>query len=225
MKRLVILMLICFGLSADDYNEINNNTREKNGIFIGFEIGNGETMFKQDFASVGNTYYYGIDMKISSNLYGGKVGYKYFFNDYVGIRGYFNLDYQGALYKLKGSVGSNSQSSNVYTDLLNFGINADVLVNFYNTNFLNVGLFAGLGIGGVKSEVQIDANKDDMIAFDTNFKVGLRLNIEQNHGVEFVAKIPMIESKRKADMLGLGVETTQKVKQVYSLGLSYLYTF
>ncbi|WP_181881738.1 outer membrane beta-barrel protein [Helicobacter sp. MIT 14-3879] len=213
MKKIIGLVFIIFSL--------NVNAMENKGFFIGFDLGNGEVA-----SDVRSTFSGNIKTTFNVNSYGIKlIGHKYFFSDYIGIREYLSLDYQEMAVSVKGL-------NNTRLGLLNYGINADILVNFYNTNFLNVGLFAGLGIGGTSIFVNSVAGNDTDLRFNANAKVGLRLNIEQNHGIEFGATIPIVNGKVNEETTSAtigGVTYTDKqelrVKPTYILNLSYIFTF
>ena len=73
------------------------------------------------------------------------VGYKHFLNDYVGFRYYANVGGQ----HFKDVIFT---SGNVRADIFDYTLNADLLVNFYNSEFWTFGVLAGFGVGGATFE-------------------------------------------------------------------------
>lgn len=76
------------------------------------------------------------------------VGYKHFLNDYVGFRYYANIG--GESYK---EVALRRNATIYTTDKFSAGVyeytaNADLLLNFYNSEFWTFGILAGFGVGG-----------------------------------------------------------------------------
>lgn len=73
------------------------------------------------------------------------VGYKHFINDWVGFRAYGNIGVQH--YK-----PSMFESKTDPIGLIDYTINADLLINFYETEKWSIGMLAGLGFGGTSFE-------------------------------------------------------------------------
>ena len=69
------------------------------------------------------------------------AGYKHFLNDYVGFRYYANIS--GQQYK-DDIFTAGKVSAGVYE----YTANADLLLNFYNSEFWTFGILAGFGVGG-----------------------------------------------------------------------------
>lgn len=69
------------------------------------------------------------------------VGYKHFLNDYIGFRYYANV---GAQFYKDATFSSNKTKIGV----IDYKLNADLLVNFYNSPAYSIGLFGGFGVGG-----------------------------------------------------------------------------
>ena len=75
------------------------------------------------------------------------VGYKHFLNDYVGFRYYANVGaqhYKGEMFKDDYIVTANK----VKADIIEYTANADILLNFYNSELFTLGILGGFGIGG-----------------------------------------------------------------------------
>ncbi|MDE6886261.1 MAG: outer membrane protein [Helicobacteraceae bacterium] len=229
MKKLIFLTLLL--ISSSNANEILN--QESSGVFLGFGIGAGNgTLTINNFKTNGTNL--GKVFKDTENTfnYEGRVGYKYFFNQYVGLRGYGNVSYSEVSKKATSLAPSVLTPQEYTISLITYGINADVLVNFYNDSMLNVGVFGGFGIGGIN----VNYN-DKYLNFEESFnsfyadaKLGLRLNII-NHGIELGAKIPLTEAE-KALSASVNMNNTThnanfdaKVKTNYIIYLNYAYTF
>lgn len=73
------------------------------------------------------------------------LGYKHFLNDWVGFR-YF------------ASVGANHYKDKIFTageaygTIVDYGAQVDILINFYTAERWSVGMFGGVGVGGVHIE-------------------------------------------------------------------------
>lgn len=137
--------------------------------------------------------------------YGLTLGYKHFFNEYIGARYYVSF---GANY------GALKQDGFSRIDLIDYSANVDFLANVYTNETLSFGLFLGLGIGGntivgkyvsdtkrnLRNIVVNDTNlsskginiKTHTTHFDFAINAGFRLNIGANHGVELVARMPLL---------------------------------
>lgn len=176
--------------------------KEDNGAFVGLELGFGELQLG-----------YGKEKSKSSAIaVGGKVGYKHFFLDWVGLRGYVGANYAENASKQSGGSegGKNIQGDIVYT------ANIDALFNFYSSESFNAGAFVGIGLGGEHFELNIDGYKYKADGFYADAKVGLRVNAAKNHDVEFIAKIPFTKIKYNKYL---------KINQNYQILLGYSYAF
>lgn len=69
------------------------------------------------------------------------IGYKHFINDWVGFRYYGNVGIQH--YK-PVSFASNEQK----IGFIDYTLNADLLINFWENDLLSIGMLGGLGFGG-----------------------------------------------------------------------------
>lgn len=178
--------------------------KEDNGVFVGLELGFGENKLT---LSSPLTAYNGT-ASTTALIVGGKVGYKYFFLDWIGLRGYVNLDY-----------AQTADGGTKYTDFI-YGINADALFNFYSSEAFNAGAFIGLGLGGQNFETNAFGDTRSISDFYGDIKIGLRVNAAKNHEVEFIAKIPYYEAKKTFDGT-----VKAKTKQNYHILLGYNYAF
>ena len=69
------------------------------------------------------------------------VGYKHWLNDWVGFRYYANVS--GQHYKDDIFTTGKTQAG-----VIEYTANADLLLNFYNSEFFTFGIFGGFGVGG-----------------------------------------------------------------------------
>lgn len=69
------------------------------------------------------------------------VGYKHFLNDYIGFRYYVNVGAQH--YKDENFSGGKEKIG-----VVDYTLNADLLLNFYNSPSISFGIFGGFGVGG-----------------------------------------------------------------------------
>ncbi len=140
--------------------------------------------------------------------YGFVVGYKQFFNDYLGLRYYANLDIHHNLSKQYG-FGSDEFGNDIFErsdiTLITYGVNVDFLGNFVVTDIADFGGFIGFGIGGntIKGKyfkdmeagfVESFGSKLKYTGFDAWLNVGLRTNIAKYHGIEVAVRVPFLNT-------------------------------
>ncbi|MGX3011328.1 outer membrane beta-barrel protein [Helicobacter sp. 23-1044] len=222
MKRLYKICVLCAFLGVA-------NAGEGNGVFGGFEVG-----FAEQQVTLSNTTNATSNVTGNANgansasttsntamVFGIKLGYKHFFNEWIGIRGYASLDYAQSLYHIKsgkswrtGVLGNGSYVANI-----------DALLNFYNTENANFGAFAGLGIGGQTTFDSFYLYTDETRTITdlyVDLKLGVRVNVA-NHGMELIAKIPLNTAKKTFDEGVISVDA--KYRQLYQILLGYNYSF
>lgn len=206
--------------------------QENNGVFVGLEMGMAEQQMKlktppYTYASTHFGTIGGISLIVSdegtgqdtAGVFGIKLGYKHFFLEWIGIRGYASIDYAQSRIHSKGRT-------NIWTGVLAnlaYSANADVLFNFYNSENVAFGAFVGLGVGGQTTWDMDFIMSDKYRSFTdlySDVKVGLRVNVAQNHGMEFIAKIPLNQAKETFEY---GIEA--QYKQTYQVLLGYNFTF
>ena len=193
------------------------NAQEGNGVFVGFEAGAGEQKLTLSAANTDNT------SQATAILFGGKIGYKHFFLDWVGIRGYFGVDYA----EIRGNIGNSTSNSTGVFSGITYSANVDALFNFYNNENVAVGAFVGLGLGGQTAKddnlVIGDSKTRDMTDFYSDIKLGLRVNAAKNHGMEFIVKVPLNNATKTFSEGNVNVKA--KYKQNYKVLLGYNFTF
>ena len=215
---------------------------EESGGFVGIGIGGGGTELKSDFdSSDGESEH--SKVKDSGISYGFVAGYKQFFNDYLGLRYYANLD-----------IYHNINSSNFYyptytagipvkngeITIINYGVNVDFLGNFVSTEIADFGGFIGFGIGGTtlagkfisdfKSLYKENGDKFNDTGFDIWLNIGLRTNIAKYHGIELVARVPflpvkMVDITDFYEDSGYSFKYKQTLGQQYNILARYTFSF
>lgn len=101
------------------------------------------------------------------------IGYKHFINDWVGMRYYGNLGFQ----HYKPSLYSSKVDPIGFVD---YSLNADVLINFYETTSFSIGILGGLGLGG--TSFMKDAVDKYLVVYDrdTGLPVG-KSDVKKHH--------------------------------------------
>ena len=178
---------------------------EESGGFVGIGIGGGGTELSGSGYddTEGN---FDDKLKFSGINYGFVVGYKQFFNEYLGLRYYASLDIHHNLSKEYGfnvdEFGNDILERSDIT-LINYGVNVDFLGNFVVTEIADFGGFIGVGIGGntIKGkyfkdmELGVTDSKFKYTGFDVWLNLGLHTNIAKYHGIELVARVPFMPVK------------------------------
>lgn len=189
---------------------------EDSSAFIGVGIGGGGTAFGVEK----------IKQSRSGLSYGFVIGYKKFFNEYLGLRFYANLDLHHNMSKLNG------EGKALKAIFVNFGVNMDFLANFISNESLEFGAFAGTRIGATKitgKDIEDSKNSAEKLgvkfidtALDVALNVGLRTNIATNHGIEIALQVPFLPVELMSE-----TTTTYKVTfgQEYSILARYTFHF
>lgn len=193
---------------------------EDSSAFIGVGIGGGGTAFGIDK----------VKQSRSGLSYGFVIGYKKFFNEYLGLRFYANLDLHHNMSKLSG------EDKTLKAIFVNFGVNMDFLANFISNESLEFGAFAGTRIGATKitgKDIEVSKNNAEKLgvkfidtALDVALNVGLRTNIATNiatnHGIEIALQVPFLPVELMSE-----TTTTYKVTfgQEYSILARYTFHF
>lgn len=143
--------------------------------------------------------------------------------------------------------GNPKSFKNYYTHSLSYGVGIDTLWNIINKENASFGIFAGVGVG---ADTWIASGKDVQkkmfpngkaayANFQTTIDAGIRANIAKHHGLEIGVKVPLLTDEIFKDLndyvwdaeIGmnkfapLDVDTTSKMTHIYSVYVSYLYTF
>lgn len=166
LKILTITLISCYTLSA----------KEPTNIMIGIGAGAGQSQINIIHSQVikdpittnpGATgtptlrWNPQSDMSLASwaGAWEFLVGYKHFINDYVGFRYYGNVGVQH--YK-----PSMFESKTQPIGFVDYTLNADMLINFYESDLLSVGILGGIGFGGTSFDKK--AINQYMAVYDRN---------------------------------------------------------
>lgn len=204
---------------------------EKSGLFVGvhggvslFGVGaydaNGkkttDKQFKENFDVNASTTSFNVGLK---------AGYQYFFMPIVGVRGYLGYDFNGSRALMKLGMGM----KDVNVSFQNITLNADVMVNFLNTDSFTLGAYVGFGLGYGITGITDQKAAIDMFLGDMNYNgfnipinVGIAATFAGSHKVEISAKIQALSagysSKTKNDKSEMLINT-----HVINVGYSYIF--
>lgn len=141
--RLFLIAIFALPLSA----------KEPTNVLIGFGAGIGQTKLSEEHSQIMldpiyNTFGSALRWNAMTNkqltssavAYEFLLGYKHFINDFVGFRYYGNVGFQH--YQAK-SLGDNKQN----LGLIDYTLNADLLIDFYENEYFAIGIVGGLGFG------------------------------------------------------------------------------
>ena len=151
---------------------------EKSGGFVGLQAGTSLLQQKNEYHW--NSPYNRNISKYSytTAAYGVLGGYEYWFSNSLGARGY-------ALFS----------GANFY--VMQFGVGADVIYNITNVADGNLGVVAGLQLGGVYWLNSWywwgSSSNQNSLAFDMALNIGVRWT-QNEHVIEVLGKIPFIEA-------------------------------
>lgn len=260
MKGLIKLGLVfalCAGvLGADEFGETRKryvtkgatkvpsakSAMEGSGVFVGIEMGLAQHTFQIDMQDK-------YDFKQAALAVGAKLGYKHFFVKWVGIRGYVGVNYVESRYTMPATAISKQSKGNIdgFTNDISYGVNADILLNFYNGDTTFFGAFVGVGvgyqnaadnlwgnmlvagIGGNGNGNSVTVEKLDtmrkMSGLYADAKVGLRVNVAKHHEMEFIATIPFTTISKKFSDDGGTTTVPANYKQNYKFMLGYNFVF
>lgn len=211
---------------------------ENDGGFVGVDLGYSMIAWQSDYGRYekdATTQYAQKSKNIFAVSYGIVIGYKQFFNEYIGARYYARFGANHGAFKQDGF----SQ-----IDLLDYSANVDFLANVYANETLSFGLFVGLGIGGntlvgkyvrdtkrklrdiVANDAQLSSRginiKTHTTHFDFAINAGFRLNVGANHGVELAARVPLLPKSvynYALTTIGKVSETDETLEAKYSTSL------
>ena len=207
---------------------------EKSGLFVGvhggvslFGVGiYNETGKKATDRELKDNF--GVNASTASFNVGLKAGYQYFFMPIVGVRGYLGYDFNGSRLLMKGAVfGAGVKDINL--SFQNITLNADVMVNFLNTDSFTLGAYVGFGLGygitgitGPKATIDMVLGDKNYNGFNIPINVGIAATFAGSHKVEIGAKIQALSagysSKTKNDKSEILMNT-----RVINVGYSYIF--
>ena len=207
---------------------------EKSGLFVGvhggvslFGVGvydtNGKKATDKQFKDQTGT-----DASAASFNVGLKAGYQYFFMPIVGVRGYLGYDFNGSRIFAKGSkFGTGVKDINI--SFQNITLNADVMVNFLNTDSFTLGAYVGFGLGygitgmtGQKAVIDQIIGKMKYNGFNIPINVGIAATFGGSHKVEIGAKIQALSAGYSSNDKNDKSETLMNT-HVINVGYSYIF--
>ncbi len=224
MKKCIIAV---FALLAFAYAQ--EEKPMKNGFFVGAEIGYGINFAKAQTTNgtgVNATTTTADEMQAPFGNVGLKLGYIHYISKMFGFRGYltYNYGFSSASSSTK-EPGTTTTKTSSLSSLHQFALNADVLFDFYHTNNISLGAFAGIGIGyGSFKQSTKDTGVTTSSSFGDGFvlpiNVGLAAGIGKSHRVELAVRIPTIAPKY-TDTLN----NTEYSYRNLIMAVGYSYTF
>ena len=183
---------------------------EKSGGFVGLQAGTSLLQQKNEYHW--NSPYNRNISKYSytTAAYGVLGGYEYWFSNSLGARGY-------ALFS----------GANFY--VMQFGVGADVIYNITNVADGNLGVIAGLQVGGaywLNSRFWGYYNDKNSLEFDMALNIGVRWT-QNEHVIELLGKIPFIEAHTGTYTAGYtdGYKNEYYAKETFSFVARYMYRF
>ena len=182
---------------------------EKSGGFVGLQAGTSLLQQKNEYHW--NSPYNRNISKYSytTAAYGVLGGYEYWFSNSLGARGY-------ALFS----------GANFY--VMQFGVGADVIYNITNVADGNLGVVAGLQVGGVYWLNSWDwwgsSSNQNSLAFDMALNIGVRWT-QNEHVIELLGKIPFIEAHTGTYLYSDGDKNEYYSKETFSFVARYMYRF
>ncbi|WP_317397373.1 outer membrane beta-barrel protein [Helicobacter bilis] len=182
---------------------------EKSGGFVGLQAGTSLLQQKNEYHW--NSPYNRNISKYSytTAAYGVLGGYEYWFSNSLGARGY-------ALFS----------GANFY--VMQFGVGADVIYNITNVADGNLGVVAGLQVGGVYWLNSWywwgSSSNQNSLAFDMALNIGVRWT-QNEHVIELLGKIPFIEAHTGTYLYSDGDKNEYYSKETFSFVARYMYRF
>lgn len=209
IKLLVISLLAFSSLYA----------KEPAGIIIGVGVGEGRSEMSIEHAHIAKYPLVDVNNKplwtpqVDSSAgswalaWEFLIGYKHFLNDYIGFRYYANVGIQ----HYKPVTYQSKKEPIGYVD---YTLNADVLLNFYDSEIFAFGILGGVGLGGISLDrkaiseyesiynanggvIPIGASDITKHFLSVNFSVGVRMIFFKRQLLEagFAAVIAFIKAE------------------------------
>lgn len=232
----------------------NLSFAEVSGGFVGLEIGAGEANLKSTMIRFDLTDLETIELITGgpqTPYYGLIAGYKQFFNRYIGLRYYANINVShfNLIPKNCNAKTCNTFAFSSTITIINYGANIDFMGNFYSGESVDFGGFVGFGLGanswvgdgineherlylGAMNNIYQGNNnlKLKKTGFDCWVNLGLRTNFATHHSIEALARVPLLKTtllKDKFHDIGNGkdydMQTT--IRNIYNISLRYAFSF
>lgn len=195
MKR---IFLACVAMMSLCFAELRVDTQERKvdiGFFVGGGIGIGANAM--EFLSIPDFATTNKNQSFASFVASLKAGLYYYFTPMIGLRGYYNLDLN--VLPMDEYVVSGEKNT-PYIFSASHTINADVMVNVFTHNNIDVAVIGGVGLGALTGEF---VRKNDtlfysygeaknFLDFEFRFNLGARAMFHKKYGVEFMMKLPVV---------------------------------
>lgn len=197
-------MFATFGL----FGFLNAASNDKNGIFLGIDTGYN---FRFETTSEATTTTKTTTIP-QSLLVGLSAGYNFYFADKIGIRGLVFYRYGGSSSKSSTTEQNQTTKTNSSTSLHHVGVMVDVLYDFVKLNNVELGAFAGLGIGYANAKA---TSVESSITTITQGPSGLTIPLQIGLGVNFL-KFNRFELIANFEPLGITYkDATTQIKETY----------
>lgn len=181
--------------------------------------------------------------------YGLVAGYKQFFNRYVGLRYYANVN---IFHFTLVPKSCNATTCNVFAfsgniTMINYGANIDFMGNFYSSESVDFGGFVGFGLGanswvgkGISDHERLylgAMNRRDgsnlklkKTGFDCWVNLGLRTNFATHHSIEALARVPLLKTTLLKDKFhnadnGKDYDMQTTIHNIYNISIRYAFSF
>lgn len=102
------------------------------------------------------------------------VGYKHFLNDWVGFRYYANVSGQ----HYKDDIFTQGKTK---VGVVEYNANADLLINFYNSESFTLGIFGGFGVGGAYFDTPAFASYQNQWSNETRGRYSDVIKVYKHH--------------------------------------------
>lgn len=206
---------------------------EISGGFVGAYYGYGE--FRQvssgTFGLGGTPIATGATrIKADSFSTGVSLGYKHFFNHYVGLRLYGEIGVYVPEFRFEGEVED--------ATLVNYGASLDLLVNFIAKPEIDFGIFIGGGVGAnTWISKEIEQLKKDIREYGLGFRVndtrldvalnaGVRFHFARRHGIELGSRVPFYPAVvLNENLYEADASINLKIEYVHIYNVFVRYTF
>lgn len=230
-------------LSADTppHQTLKNIKEDKqsnpSGFFVGAELG-WSALFQKTTTTRTNTQ---IIRNTSSfpplGNVGIKLGYTYFFNKYIGIRGYANYHYGYQRAYGETTQNNQSQSGESLTSYHQVAGNVEATFRFFDFGMGALGAYAGIGAGygtsntSSKSKAEGATFSEDIdltSGFVLPVNVGLEVYMGKHHNASLNFRIPTIATTLTTTTpatQGQLSTTTKTQERNLIITLGYSYTF
>ena len=205
MKKII---LACLAVMSLCFAELRVDTQEKKvdiGFFIGGGIGVGANAMNFSGFTTQNTSttpFPTTNQSFASFVASLKAGVYHFFISFIGLRGYYNLDLN--VLPMGEYIENNQPAYESYIFSSSHTINADVIINVFSQNNMDVAVIGGMGLGALVGELNskyetLYGNVSKFLDFEFRFNLGAKVLFNKKYGVEFMAKVPVISTMIWAD--------------------------